>query len=58
MANICPTKSPKNEEKATKLILTESRTNSIDIKSEITFLRLIKIPLTPIQNKSEERITK
>jgi hypothetical protein len=43
--------SPRNDEKATKLMFTESRSNSIDIKITITFFLFRKIPKIPIVNR-------
>ena len=50
MLNTCPVRSPKNEEKATKLILTASSINSMHIRMMITFLRFRKIPKIPMVN--------
>ncbi len=55
---ICPTKSCMKEEKATKLILTDNSINSIDIKSEMIFLRLTKMPLKPMVKSNSETIKK
>ncbi len=58
IAKIWPTKSCKNAEKATKLMLIESNISSIDIKSAITFLRFKKMPLTPMQKRIADNVMK
>ena len=49
--NICPFKSCRNAEKATKFILTARSISSIDISRDIMFFLLIKTPESPTQNK-------
>src|ERR1700733_14075119 len=43
-----PTRAWRNDENATKLMLTASRMSSIDIRMMITFFRFRKMPTTPI----------
>jgi hypothetical protein len=43
--------SPRNAEKATRLMLTASRISSTDIRMTMTFLRLRKMPNTPSVNR-------
>ncbi|MDT4887472.1 hypothetical protein FQZ97_1239300 [compost metagenome] len=50
-AKTCPTMSFRKLEKATKLMLTESRMSSTDIRITMTFLRLMKMPSTPSVNR-------
>src|SRR5438445_9434809 len=50
--NTCPDTSPRKRENATKFVLTASSISSIAIKSTITFLRLMKMPATAIQNST------
>src|SRR5262249_55559214 len=50
-ANTWPTRSPMNEEKATRLMLTASSMSSTDIRMTMTFLRLRKIPKMPSVNR-------
>jgi hypothetical protein len=51
MTKICPTRSCRKAEKATKLMFTASSISSIDIRMTMTFLRLRKIPKTPRVNR-------
>tara|TARA_B100000579_G_C22697214_1_gene788013 strand:+ start:289 stop:726 length:438 start_codon:yes stop_codon:yes gene_type:complete len=55
-AKTCPTRSPKYDEKATKLIFTDNRMSSIDIRIIITFFLFKKIPKTPKVRIIEDRI--
>ena len=55
IVKICPTKSFRKWENATKLIFTANKISSIDIRTTITFLRLIKMPKTPRVKTSAER---
>ena len=57
IVKIWPTRSPCSTEKATKLIFTASSINSIDINSVMMFLRLRKIPATPVTNSMVESMT-
>src|SRR5690606_28759128 len=57
-AKTCPTRSPSAAEKATKLMLTESRISSIDIRMTMTFLRFRKIPNTPRVNRIADTVRK
>jgi hypothetical protein len=50
---ICPAGFPRNEEKATKVRLTEFNIISIDINMIITFL-LVSTPIVPRINKKAE----
>src|ERR1051325_3042555 len=50
-ANTWPTMSPRNDENATRLMLTASRISSIDIRMTMMFLRLRKIPRIPSVNR-------
>ena len=47
IVNIWPSKSPEKIENEIKLIFTDSKINSTDIKITITFFRFKKIPITP-----------
>src|SRR6185312_10730337 len=47
-AKTCPTRSPRYEEKATKLMFTARRISSTDIRMMMMFLRLRKMPTTPM----------
>src|ERR1700740_1180359 len=49
-AKTWPVRSPKKAEKATRLILTESRMSSTDIKTTMMFLRFRIIPAMPRVN--------
>ena len=51
MVKIWPIMSPRNDEKATKLMFTDSSSSSIDIKITITFFLFRKIPKIPIVNR-------
>ena len=55
-ANICPNKSSSVFENPTKFILVAKSINSIDIKIDIMFFLLIKIPRKPIENIIEDKI--
>src|SRR6476620_9039878 len=48
--NTWPVRSPRNDEKATRLMLTESRISSTDIRMTMMFLRLRMMPATPSVN--------
>jgi hypothetical protein len=56
MANTCPVKSLIKIENETKLMLTAKRISSIDIKITITFFRLRKIPIIPIEKITTPKI--
>jgi hypothetical protein len=47
-ANTCPARSPRKDEKATRLMFTDKRMSSIDIRRMMTFLRFTKMPNTPM----------
>ena len=47
----CPTRSPRLAEKATRLMLTASSSNSIDIRMMMTFFRFRKMPKIPRVNR-------
>ena len=55
-ANICPNKSSSVFENPTKFILVANSINSIDIKIEIIFFLLMKIPRKPIENIFVDKI--
>ena len=55
-ANICPNKSSSVFENPTKFILVAKSISSIDIKIDIMFFLLIKIPRKPIENIIEDKI--
>src|SRR5690606_19778034 len=57
-AKTCPTRSPSAAEKATKLMFTASRINSIDIRMTMTFFLLRKMPNTPSVNSTAETVRK
>src|SRR5262249_29409494 len=50
-AKSCPTRSPRNAENATRLMLTASSMSSTDIRMTMTFLRLRKMPKMPMVNR-------
>ena len=50
-ANTWPVRSPAKVENATRLMLTESRISSTDIRMMMMFLWLRMIPATPIVNR-------
>jgi len=56
MTNTCPNRSPRKAEKVTKLMLTDSRISSIDIRMMMTFFRFRKMPMTPITKTSAPTI--
>ena len=52
MVKTCPTRSPRKDEKATKLMLTASSISSIDIRITMTFFRFRKMPKIPMTNSA------
>jgi len=58
IAKTCPTKSPRYDEKTTKLMFTDAKISSIDIRIIIIFFLLRKIPKTPITKSEAETIRK
>ena len=55
-ANICPNNSSTVIENPTKFILVAKSISSIDIKIDIMFFLLMKIPRKPIENIIEDKI--
>jgi hypothetical protein len=58
IAKTCPTKSPRYDEKTTKLMFTDAKISSIDIRIIMIFFLLRKIPKTPITKREAETIRK